>query len=154
LHGPDHLAPWTEALLYAAARAELVERILRPSLEAGRVLVLDRYIDSSLAYQGHARGLGIDAVLAVNAPGIAGVMPDLTVVIVVDPETGLARREGEADRIEREGLDLQRRVADGFAELARREPARVRLVDGSAPVAAVAAAVDTLVAPLLEGRRV
>jgi len=154
LHGPDDLAPWTEALLYAAARAELVQRVLRPDLAEGRILVLDRYIDSSLAYQGHARALGIDAVLSVNAPAIGDVMPHLTVVLVVDPATGLARIDGEADRIEREGLRLQTLVADGFAELARRSPDRVRLVDGEAPVAEVAAAVDALVAPLLERRRV
>jgi len=154
LHGPDDFAPWTEALLYAAARAELVARVVRPNLGAGRVLVLDRYVDSSLAYQGYARGLGIDAVLAVNAPAVSDVMPHLTVVLAVDPETGLTRVQGEADRIEREGLELQRRVADGFAELARRFPSRVRLVDGSGTVAEVAAAVDVLVAPLLESRRV
>jgi dTMP kinase len=154
LHGPDHLTPWTEALLYAAARAELVARVLRPGLAAGRVFVLDRYVDSSLAYQGYARGLGIDEVAAVNAPAVGEVMPDLTLVLVVDPETGLARRDGEADRIEREGLDLQRRVADGFAELARRDPARVQLLDGDRPIPEVAAAIDVLVAPLIEGRHV
>jgi dTMP kinase len=154
LHGPDELAPWTEALLYAAARAELVHRVLRPNLERGRLLVLDRYIDSSLAYQGHARGLGIDAVLSVNAPGVGDVMPQLTLVLVVDPAMGLARADGEADRIEREGLELQRRVADGFAELARRFPGRVHLVDGARTIAEVASAVDALVTPLLETRRV
>lgn len=154
LHGPEELEPWTEALLYAAARAELVARVLRPNLAAGRVLVLDRYIDSSLAYQGHARGLGIDAVLAVNAPGVGDVMPQLTVVLAVDPESGLARAQEQADRIEREGLELQRRVAEGFASLARRFPSRVRLVDGSGTIAEVAEAVDALVVPLLETHRV
>jgi len=154
LHGPDDLAPWTEALLYAAARAELVERVLRPHLAEGRVLVLDRYVDSSLAYQGHARGLGIDAVLAVNAAAVGDALPRLTVVLVVDPATALARRRGDADRIEREGVGLQERVAAGFAEVARRFPARVRLVDGAAPIAEVAAAVDAHVMPLLEAGRV
>jgi dTMP kinase len=154
LHGPEGLAPWTEALLYAAARAELVAHVVRPALAAGRVLVLDRYVDSSLAYQGHARGLGIDAVLAVNAAAMGDVMPDLTLVLVVDPATGLARASGEADRIEREGLALQRRVADGFAELARRDPVRVRLVDGARPIADVAASVEAAVAELLEHRGV
>ncbi len=154
LHGPDDMSPWTEALLYAAARAELVARVLRPGLAAGRILVLDRYIDSSLAYQGYARGLGIDAVLAVNAAAVGDVMPDLTLVLQVDPATGLARASGDADRIEREGLDLQRRVADGFAELARRFPARVRLVDGERPVQAVATDVGAAVAEVLERRGV
>ena len=154
LHGPDDMVPWTEALLYAAARAELVARVLRPGLAAGRVLVLDRYVDSSLAYQGHARGLGIDAVLVANAAGVGEVMPDLTLVLVVDPAIALARATGETDRIEREGLDLQRRVSDGFVELARRFPARVRLVHGERPIADVAAEVEGAVAELLERRGV
>ena len=142
LHGPSELAPWTEALLYAAARAELVERVLLPGLYAGRVLVLDRFVDSSLAYQGFARGLGVDEVLAVNAPGLQGVMPDLTLVIDVDPVVGLARAGGTPDRIEAEGLEFQQRVAAGFAVVARRWPERVRLVDGFRAVDVVAADVE------------
>jgi len=142
LHGPTAPAPWTEALLYAAARAELVERVLLPELGAGRVLVLDRFIDSSLAYQGFARGLGIDAVLAVNEPGLRGVLPDLTIVLDVDPLVGLARAAGAPDRIEAEGLDLQQRVAAGFAAVARRFPQRVRLIDGLRGVDLVAASVE------------
>ena len=142
LHGPGEMAPWTEALLYAAARAELVERVLLPELSAGRVLVLDRYLDSSLAYQGFARGLGVDAVLAVNEPGLRGVLPALTLVLDVDPAVGLARAAGTPDRIEAEGLDFQQRVAAGFAVVARRYPGRVRLVDGARPVELVAADVE------------
>ena len=154
LRGPDDLAPWTETLLYAAARAELVARVLRPNLAAGRVLVLDRYLDSSLAYQGHARGLGIDAVLAANAPAVGDVLPRLTIVLTLDPAAALARSRGDVDRIEREGVRFQERVAAGFAELARLFPTRVRLVDGAGTIAEVAAAVDALVVPLLERRRV
>jgi dTMP kinase len=141
LHGP-HMAVWTEALLYAAARAELVQQVLLPELEAGRVLVLDRYVDSSLAYQGFARGLGVDAVLAVNEPGLQGALPDLTLVIVVDPAVALTRTGDIADRIEAEGLEFQRRVAAGFAALAELYPGRVRLVDGSRDVGLVAADVQ------------
>lgn len=128
LHGP-RLGAWTEALLYAAARAELVEQVLLPELEGGRVIVMDRFVDSSLAYQGFARKLGIDAVFAVNEPGLRGLLPDLTIVIDVDPLVALAR-SGEADRIEAEGVEFQQRVAAGFAALARRHPERVRLIDG------------------------
>jgi dTMP kinase len=142
LHGPVAPAAWAEALLYAAARAELVERLLLPELAAGRVLVLDRFIDSSLAYQGFARGLGIDAVLAVNEPGLRGVLPDLTIVVDIDPLVGLARAGGAPDRIEAEGLDLQQRVAAGFAVLARRFPERVLLVDGGRAIDLVAASVE------------
>lgn len=142
LHGPAHLAPWAEALLYAAARAELVERVLLPELGAGRVLVMDRFIDSSLAYQGFARDLGIDAVLAANRPGLQGLLPDLTLVLDVDPVVGLARASAAPDRIEAEGLELQRRVAAGFAVLARRFPERVRLVDGGRDIAVVSVDVE------------
>ena len=142
LHGPEAPAPWTEALLYAAARAELVARVLLPELGAGRVLVLDRFIDSSLAYQGVARGLGIDAVLAVNAPGLYGLLPDLTIVLDVDPVVGLARAGGAPDRIEAEGLDLQQRVVAGFAAVARRFPERVRLIDGFRDIDLVAVDVE------------
>ena len=142
LHGPSHLAPWTEALLYAAARAELVEDVLLPELSAGRVLVLDRFVDSSLAYQGFARRLGIDEVLAVNAPGLRGVLPDVTLVIDVDPVVGLARTGDSRDRIEAEGLELQQQVAAGFAALSRRFPERVRLIDGFRDVDLVAADVE------------
>jgi len=142
LHSPEAPAPWTETLLYAAARAELVERVLLPELGAGRILVLDRFIDSSLAYQGFARGLGIDAVLAVNGPGLRGLLPDLTIVLDVDPLVGLARAGGAPDRIEAEGLDLQQRVAAGFAVVARRFPERVRLIDGFRDIDIVAASVE------------
>jgi dTMP kinase len=142
LHRTGELAPWTEALLYAAARAELVERLLLPELAAGRILVLDRFVDSSLAYQGVGRGLGIDAVLAVNAPGLCGLLPDLTLVLDVDPEVGLARAGCEPDRIEAEGPGFQRRVAAGFAIVAKRFPERVRVIDGFQTVEAVADAVE------------
>lgn len=141
LHGPSTLAPWTEALLYAAARAELVDTVLLPDLAAGRVLILDRFVDSSLAYQGFARRLGIDQVLAVNEPGLRGVLPDLTLVIDVDPVVGLARSSG-GDRIEAEGLEFQQRVAAGFAALSRRFPERIRLIDGFRDVELVAADVE------------
>jgi dTMP kinase len=133
LHGPSSLAPWTETLLYAAARAELVETVLLPDLGAGRVLVLDRFVDSSLAYQGFARRLGVDEVLAVNEPGLHGLLPDLTLVLDVDPVVGLARAggvAGSADRIEAEGLEFQQRVAAGFAVLACRWPRPPRSTHG------------------------
>ena len=154
LHGPDGLSPWTEALLYAAARAQLVAEVVAPGLAAGRILVLDRFLDSSLAYQGHARGLGIDAVLGLNEPGLQGILPDLTFVLEVEPEIGLARAGEAPDRIEREGLEFQCRVRDGFRELAARWPGRFRLVDGARPPALLAAEIETEVVRLLEARRV
>jgi dTMP kinase len=142
LHAPVAPAPWTEALLYAAARAELVDRVLAPELDAGRILVLDRFLDSSLAYQGFARGLGVDEVLAVNEPGLRGLLPDLTLVLDIDPVVGLARAGGDPDRIEAEGVELQQKVVAGFAALSRRFPERVRLIDGFRDIELVAADVE------------
>jgi dTMP kinase len=149
LHGPEALTPWTEALLYAAARAELVARVLQPALAAGRVVLLDRFVDSSLAYQGHARGLGIDEVLALNGPGLRGVLPDVTFVLEVEPAVGLARAGETPDRIEREGVEFQTLVRDGFREVARRFPERVRLLDGGRPVADLAAEIASVIGRLL-----
>ena len=138
LHGPYAPDPWTEALLYAAARAELVARILLPELRRGRVLVLDRFVDSSLAYQGCARGLGLDEVLGVNQPGLRGLLPDLTLILDVDPAESMRRLGDEHDRMEAEGLGFQGEVRAGFAAVARRFPDRVRVIDGSRDIETVA----------------
>ena len=117
LDGPEMTA-WAEAALFAAARAELAERVIRPALERGAWVVCDRYVDSSLAYQGAARGLGIDAVRELNHAATEGLTPDTTFVLLVDPEAALARRaESRPDRIEREDADFVRRVDAGYREL-------------------------------------
>ena len=128
--GPDAMSPWAEALLVAAARAQLVADVVRPALEAGRWVVADRFLDSSLAYQGTARGLGIDQVVQVNAPGIGGCMPDLTVILDIVPSSASDRRAGRAsvDRIEGEGEALQEAVAEGYREVARLFPDRIALI--------------------------
>ncbi len=152
LHRDQRIDAWSEALLYAAARAQLAAEVLHPALQSGRVLVLDRYIDSSLAYQGYARGLGIDAVLAVNAAATRGLMPHLTLVLDVDVEHATRRLGERLDRIEAEGVSFQRRVAEGYAELSRREPQRVRLVDATGDVQTVTEAVAEVVLPWLRAR--
>jgi dTMP kinase len=133
--GPDAMSPWAEALLFAAARAQLVADVVRPALESGRWVVADRFLDSSLAYQGTARGLGIDQVVQVNAPGIGDCMPDLTIILDLVPSSASDRRAGRAsvDRIEGEGEALQEAVAEGYREVARIFPERIALVsaDGS-----------------------
>ncbi|CAN5858834.1 dTMP kinase [soil metagenome] len=135
LHGDD-MTPWTEALLFAAQRAQLAATVIGPALAAGSVVVTDRSYYSSLAYQGGARGLGVEEVRSVNEAGLGGIVPDLVVVLWVDPEDALARQEG-VDRIGGEGEDFQRSVADAYRLLAERDPAGVRLVDASRDSAAV-----------------
>ncbi len=127
LHG-DHLEPWTEALLFAAQRAQLAAEVIRPALAAGTWVVSDRTVYSSLAYQGGARGLGIPEVRAVNAAGLLGTWPELVMLLQVDPETGLSR-QAVADRIGAEGLEFQKRVARAFSDLALDEPDVFRIVD-------------------------
>jgi len=117
LDGPA-MSAWAEAALFAAARAELAELVIRPALARGAWVVCDRYVDSSLAYQGAARGLGIEAVRELNAAATAGLEPDLTIVLLLDVETALARRGDPPDRIEREDADFVRRVDRGYRELA------------------------------------
>jgi dTMP kinase len=138
------LGPRAEALLFAAARAELCRQVIRPALEAGRIVVSDRFLDSSVAYQGAARGLGVDEVLEINRFGTEGLVPDLTVYLAIDPATA-AGRTGEADRFEDEGFALQSRVRDAYERLAEAEPARVRRVDASRPTEEVHAQVLALV---------
>jgi len=111
------IGPNTETLLFAAARAELVARVVRPALAAGRVVVSDRFVDSSLAYQGEARGLGVEAVAAINRFATGGLVPDLTILLELGAEAA-GRRSGEGDRLEDEGLDLQLRVEDAYRRLA------------------------------------
>jgi dTMP kinase len=126
------LALETEALLFAAARAQLVAEVVRPALEAGRVVVSDRFLDSSLAYQGGARGLGVEQVERVNRFATGGLVPDLTFLLLIHP-TVAAERAGERDRFEEEGTDLQRRVLDAYEQLATAEPGRWRRVDADRP---------------------
>lgn len=128
--GPDAMSPWAEAFLFAAARAQLVADVIAPALAEGAWVVADRFLDSSLAYQGAARGLGIAQVADVNAPGIGDCMPDLTIILDILPEAASDRRagRGSVDRIEDEGEALQESVAEGYREVARLFPDRVHLI--------------------------
>ena len=126
------LTPESEALLFAAARAELVARMIRPALEEGRVVVSDRFLDSSLAYQGAARGLGMEEVEAINRFATGGLVPDLTVLLSIDPAAA-ALRAGEPDRFEGEGARLQERVLAAYEGLAAADPGRWRRVGADRP---------------------
>jgi dTMP kinase len=129
LNGPQ-MGAWAEAALFAASRAEHVEEVIRPALERGAVVVCDRYVDSSLAYQGIARGLGVEAVLQLNLTVTGGLLPDVTFLLLVDPEVAAARWT-DADRLEREGDALQAKVDAAYRELAERFPERIVTVDGA-----------------------
>jgi dTMP kinase len=137
------IGPRAEALLYAAARAQLVDEALRPLLDAGTWVLLDRFVDSSLAYQGGGRELGIDAVRELNEFAIRGLRPDRTLLLAVDPEVGRTRSHTRAeplDRLEREQHEFFNRTAAAYRELAAREPERIRTIDASRPPEDVLAA--------------
>ena len=127
------VVPWAETALFLAARSQLVEDVIAPSLERGAVVVCDRYIDSSLAYQGLARGLGLERVLELNLHAIRGLLPDRTFLLLVDPKES-ARRVGEGrDRIEREDDGFRDRVDAAYRELAEFFPQRITTIDGTRP---------------------
>lgn len=130
------LGAWAEALLFSAARAQLARDVVGPALRAGRWVISDRSVYSSLAYQGGGRNLGVAAVRALNEPGLEGVWPELAVVLQVAPRTGLERQD-VADRIGAEGVDFQARVAATFEELAHAEPEQFVMVDAGRPLDAV-----------------
>ena len=125
------MADMTEALLYAASRAQHVEEKILPALEAGKVVVCDRYVDSSIAYQGYGRQMG-GQIAEINAFATGGCMPDLTILISVDPEVGRKRiAAGERDRLESEKLRFHKDVYRGYLELAEQDPERIKAVDGT-----------------------
>jgi len=139
------VSPRAEALLFAAARAELVATVIRPALEDGKVVVSDRFLDSSLAYQGEARGLGVDEVERMNRFATEGLLPDLTFLLVLDPAVA-AERAGMLDRFEDEGLPLQRSVAGAYERLADADPGRWRRIDAGRSADEVHADVCTVLA--------
>lgn len=142
---PDgSVAPWSEALLFAAARAQLAAEKVGPALRAGSWVVSDRSVYSSLAYQGGGRGLGLAEVRTVNALGLRGVWPELVIVLRVDPAVGFHREEVR-DRIGSDGIELQVRVSQAFDTLAAAEPDRIAVVDASQELDAVVARVCEIV---------
>lgn len=151
--GGDRWDAATEALLFAAARADHVARLIRPALAAGQWVISDRFLDSSLAYQGAAGGLGVAAVRAANALAVADLRPDLTLLLDLPAEAGARRaaaRDGDdADRIATRGADYHRRVGNAFHALAMAEPDRFAIVDADADVEDVAERIRTIVAARL-----
>ncbi len=137
LHG-DEIAPWTEAALYAAARAEHVARAIRPALERGEDVVCDRYLDSSVAYQGVGRGLGEGPVRELSLTVTDGLLPDRTFVVLLDPAVAARRSAGEPDRIERAGEEFMAVVDRAYRTLAAAEPERLVALDGDRSPEAIA----------------
>lgn len=129
------MSPVTEMLIYAAGRAQNVSEVVVPALERGEVVICDRFVDSSVAYQGYGRGLG-SVVEEVNRTATSGLKPDITFWLDIDPEAGKARaaRAGELDRLELEQMDFHFRVYRGYSEIAEREPERVKRIDASRSV--------------------
>jgi dTMP kinase len=130
LHG-NEMTPWAEALLYAAARAELVAAVIEPALARGADVLLDRYLDSSVVYQGIARGLGLDEVLELNLQAVGGLLPDRTFVLAIDSDNSLERLGDGPDRIERAGSAFHAEVAEGYERLAALYPERIVLLDAT-----------------------
>jgi dTMP kinase len=137
LHG-DHVTPWAEALLYAASRAQHVAEVIRPALGRGAAVVCDRYVDSSAAYQGGARGLGVERVLELNLAAVDGLLPETTFLLDVSAEDAVARLDSSRDRIEREDPEFHERARSAYRELAERFPERIVVLDGARPPDALA----------------
>jgi dTMP kinase len=148
----DRVAPLTEALLFAAARAEHVARVIRPALARGEVVLCDRYVDSTVAYQGYGRGLPLDTVAQLNRLAAGDVLPDLTLVLDLDVAEGLRRvraRQGAlaaCDPFERLAIEFHERVRKGYWAIRDREPDRVVLIDADRPAPAVTAEIAAVVA--------
>lgn len=135
---PDHteMGVYAEMLLYASARAQLVAEVVKPALEKGKIIVCDRFVDSTYAYQGFGRGISMEMLESINNFAIDGVMPDLTFFFDVDPVKALSRRRASSftDRIENEEMDFHKRVYNGYIKLSDRYPERIKRIDSDRPV--------------------
>ena len=122
----------TEALLYAAARSQLVEEVIRPSLDQGKIIIADRFMDSTIAYQGYGRGIDLQFLEDLNRLCIGGLKPDITFLLDINPEEGQRRRRNDTpDRLEKEGIEFQNRIRDGYLKLWEKEPSRIKKLDGT-----------------------
>lgn len=150
--GERDMSDWAEALLFAAQRSDLAEQVIRPALDRGAIVLGDRSVYSSLAYQGQVRGLGLAAVRAVNEAGLGGTWPDRVVLLEIDPRRGL-ERQSDPDRIGGKGIGFQEAVADAYSALAAAEPDRFVRVDTSGTVDEIAARVVAIVTEAVGGQR-
>lgn len=142
------LAPMTEALLYAASRAQHIAQFIKPALERGKVVVCDRFVDSSIAYQQYARGLG-ECVSMINDYAIDGIIPDITFLLKIEPEIAMERLNGPSDRLESETMDFHRAVYRGYLELEKKFPDRIVAVDATLPAEEVRIRIEEHITDLL-----
>ena len=149
------MAPMTEAMLYAAARAQLVHQVIKPAIEAGKIVICDRFVDSSVAYQGHGRGLG-ESVWDINQHAVDGCMPELTLLLMVDSEKGIGRVKNlgseNMDRLEKEKIDFHKMVYEGYLALARKFPERIATIDASQTIEKVSEDIGKELDRCLENR--
>jgi dTMP kinase len=146
----DGIIGKTEALLYATARSQLVEEIIRPALIQGKIIIADRYMDSTIAYQGYGRGLDIKFLEDLNQLCTGGLKPDLTLLLDIDPRDGQSRRNQDIpDRLEKEGLEFQARIRDGYLKLWKKEPQRIKVLDASQTTEELVQAAMKMIAALL-----
>lgn len=150
LHG-GQMSGITELFLFLADRAQHVAEVIRPALNHGRIVLCDRYADSTDVYQGIARGVGLEATRVLNGLATEGLIPDMTILLDLPPEVGLARVT-KGDRLDKEGLAFHQRVREGFLQIAAEEPERFRVIDAAQTPDEVAAAIEAAVGPLLAGR--
>lgn len=143
----------TELLLYLASRSQIVQELLLPARKSGKIVLVDRYSDSTLAYQGYGRGLRMEEIIPINSFASRELVPDLTILLDLDPEMGLDRKrretETEGDRLEMENLAFHRKVREGFLDIARRDPGRVVIVDSNRAIREIQADIRKIVSEKL-----
>ena len=149
LHYDGVVAPDCELFLYLADRAQHINTVIKPALEKGCIVLCDRHTDSTVAYQGYGRGIDLERINYLNNIAIAGLKPHLTVVFDVDSEVAQTRLGGEKDRLEALGLEFHKKVRQGYLEIAKQEPERVKVVDANKPVGEVFEEVAKLLAPVV-----
>ena len=148
----SEMLPVTEALLYAASRAQHVGEKIIPALDEGKIVISDRFLDSSIAYQGYGRGMG-EMIRSMNEPAISGLMPDITILLKIDPELMKTRREScNEDRMDAQKLSFHKKVLEGYMALAEVEPQRIAVVDACCEIEEVAENIRKIVEPLLRNK--
>ena len=151
---PDYkeMSSVTEMLLYASARAQLIAEVIGPAIDSGKAVISDRFVDSSLVYQGMARGLGVEKVYEINKTAIGNYMPDVTFMLDLPAEVGISRKKDqkELDRMEQESLDFHRSVAEGYRSMAERFPERIKTIDATLPIEEICGIIKGRVKELLD----